>query len=525
MTTCKGVISAGDIQTAQAGAEILNLGGNAIDAAVAAAFASFAAEMVLVNISGGGIATIHVAQDNQNLVYDFFSNMPSGAYNAPQTDFREVLIDFGATTQSFYIGRASVAVPGVVAGLCQMAQDYGRLPLALLLKPAIRLAKNGSVVSESQAYIAKLLHNIFIDTPASANLYTVQNRPVLAGEKLYNPALSKTLTHLGQQGASYFYEGHVAQALIADQETQGGLLTQFDLTNYQVQCQETLSVPYKGYKILLPSLSSIGGVLMAFTLKLLAPINFKSLSVFSPNRLQILAEAMRLTNVARRHLILTPAGVQSFLSYKNIKLYQTFLQNILAGATLPQDQKFAKGPNDTTHLSVLDAQGNMVSLTTSAGEGAGYVLADTGITLNNMLGEIDLHPQGFFQAKAGNRLQTMMSPTIVLKNEQPVLVLGSGGSTRIRSAIIQVLSNILDFDLPLAEAIALPRLHFEEDVLHLEGGVPKKIAQSLAHKGYALNLWPEKNMYFGGVHAVGVTPNGFEAVGDTRRGGVGLVIN
>jgi gamma-glutamyltranspeptidase/glutathione hydrolase len=206
-----------------------------------------------------------------------------------------------------------------------------------------------------------------------------------------------------------------------------------------------------------------------------------------------------------------------------IRQYSGYLQDILAGAPPPSEPGLAKGPANTTHISVADDDGLVVSITTSAGESAGFVVGQTGIMLNNMLGEIDLHFNGFHQLPPGQRLTTMMSPAIILQEGQPVLVVGSGGSNRLRSAIVQTISNVLDFGLPLAEAVAAPRIHFEENMLQLEGGIGPDVAQSLAAGGYQVNRWPARNMFFGGAHAVARQPDNHSqpwvAVGDARRGG------
>jgi gamma-glutamyltranspeptidase/glutathione hydrolase len=520
----KGMIAAGDLQTAEAGATILRQGGNAVDAAVAATFASFMAEMVMVNIGGGGVATVHIASTGQNLAYDFFSDMPSGQYNPASSDFRRVLVNFGAAQQPFYIGRASVAVPGAVAGLCQLAADYGSMPLADLLAPTIKLCQEGAVFSKAMSFISRILRDIFVDTPGSAALYEPQNRPVRPGERVFNPHLAHSLHLLAAQGANYFYRGELAQAIIADQAQYGGVLTAKDLAQYKVKVDPPLVVSYRGYDILLPPLSSLGGVLTAFTLRLLSKISLNGVKPNSNFHLRVVAEAMRLTNVARRDLVLTPEGVQHFLSYNHLRLYQKALLNILDGVTPPLEPRFKRGSNDTSHLSVIDAEGNIVSVTTSAGEGAGFTVGESGIFLNNMLGEADLHPNGFHQTQPGVRLQTMMTPTLVLHNNKPVLALGSGGSTRIRSAIIQVIVNVIDFDMSLREAVDAPRIHFEEDILHLEGGFSQAMARRLSQAGYNVNLWPERNTYFGGVHSVQFRRGAYEAVGDHRRGGVGLIV-
>ncbi len=523
MKYVKGVIAAGDSQTLAAGVEILKRGGNAIDAAVAAAFASFVSEMVLVNISGGGMATIHLAKSRQNLVYDFFCDMPSGGYSKALADFKRIVIDFGETTQPFYIGRASSAVPGVVAGLCQLAADYGLLPLSALLEPAIQLAREGIVISDSLGYVSEILADIFMDTPESAAVYAPGGQIAKAGDTLKNLQLAKTLQTLGKEGCNYYYTGALAQKIVADQQAHGGLITPGDLRNYHPRKLAPITISYGNYTVLLPPLPSVGGILIAFTLKLLEGVLLNKISHSSTKHIKILSEAMRLTNIARKDL--QPDGengeesIHHFLQERNINKYRQMLLNVLAGTEPPLEPQFSPGHSDTTHISVMDSAGNLASVTTSAGEGAGFMINNTGVAMNNMLGEVDLHPNGFHQLPPGKRLQTMMSPAIVLKHGKPVLVLGSGGSTRLRSAIVQVLSGVLDFNLSLAEAINAPRIHFEAGVLQAEGGIARSVIADLRRQGYQVNAWAGKNMYFGGVHAVGRVSGHWVAVGDARRGG------
>jgi gamma-glutamyltranspeptidase/glutathione hydrolase len=201
------------------------------------------------------------------------------------------------------------------------------------------------------------------------------------------------------------------------------------------------------------------------------------------------------------------------------------LRAILAGEAPPNEPTPPREPDHTTHISVIDAQGNMVGVTTTAGESAGFVVPGTGICMNNMLGEADLHPNGFHRLPPGERVTTMMSPTLVLKDGEPVLSLGSGGSSRLRSAIFQVLSNVLDFKMALPKAVDTPRVHFEDGILQLEGGITDKVADDLVNEhGYHINRWPGRNMYFGGVHATAKESGHWVAAGDARRGGVGMIV-
>ena len=540
----QGVIAAGHPQTAAAGAEILSQGGNAVDAAVAATFASYVTEWMLVNIGGGGIAQVYNPATGQAVVYDFFSDMPGlGAEDEPMArsalDFRQILVDFGPAQQPFHIGRGSVATPGVVAGLGAMVEELGNLPFSQILAPAVGLAREGVVLSEIQAYIAGILTPIMTDTSEIAAIYAPTGRVAGAGQTLHFPALAKTLERLGQEGAALFYSGALAGEIIADQGRYGGLLTATDLSNYRVHRLEPIAIDYRGDVILLPPPSSIGGVLIAFALKLLATVSLSTMTHHSFDHVRLLAEVMRLARAARAEWEnewandIKPAGsndlerINDFLSDDTLQPYRQRLREALAGAGHIPDPELARGPANTTHITVADAAGMIVTITTSAGEGAGFVVAETGLMLNNMLGEIDLHPGGFHRLPPGQRLTSMMSPVLVLRQGRPVMALGSGGSNRLRSAILQVISNALDFGMSLAEAVDAPRVHFEDELLQLEGGIAVETADRLRAAGYQVNHWPARNMFFGGAHAVAHqadSSGSWVAVGDQRRGGSVVIV-
>ncbi len=530
-----GVIAAGHPQTAAAGAEILQQGGNAVDAAVAASFASFVAEAVLVNIGGGGMAQVYDPTTGQAVVYDFFSAMPGLSHQAEprpiDIDFRQILVDFGPAQQPFYIGRGSVAVPGVVAGLCAMVTELGRLPLPQILSPAIRLAWAGVVLNEPLGYVAGILAPILTDTPAIKKIFAPGGHVVAAGDRLYLPELADTLEQLGRQGVSLFYTGPIGRQILADQQAHHGLLTELDLAGYQVFRAKPIAIDYRGYTILLPPPSSSGGVLIAFALKLLATVSLAGLAHNGFEHVRLLAEVMRLSNLARAewqndcglYPTAAPADqaacIDKFLADSTIQRYHRQLVAALVGGEVQLEPELPKGPASTTHVSVADGQGMIVGITTSAGESAGFAVGNTGVTLNNMLGEIDLHPTGFHKLPPGRRLMTMMSPALILRQGQPILAVGSGGSNRLRTAIIQVISNFIDFRLHLAEAVDAPRVHFEDQVLQLEGGVSPAVVDQLEAAGYAVNRWPDRNMFFGGAHAVARDEGRWVAAGDRRRGG------
>lgn len=522
-----GVIAAGDKETVAAGAEILRRGGNAVDAAVAAAFASFIAEVGVVHLGGSGIAQIYDGRTGHSQVYDFFSVMPGLGEPMPDSlDFEEVTIDFGPATQSFFLGRGAVAVPGNITGLCQLAADHGRLSLSEILEPAIKLAAGGVRLAPFQADTCRLLAPLYTHTRDMKRIFAPDGSIIQAGDRLYIPDLAETLSALACEGEAYARTGPLAQALLADQRQNGGRLTATDLADYQVIHSEPIRLAYRDYEVLLPSLSSSGGVLTAFALKLLSEIDIPALRHGAPDHLRTLYEVQAAVSRARQRweaLIETVPGdeaVNRFLDDAFVARYHKELITNLTTRRPSTSLVEPKGPANTSHLSVVDGEGLAVSLTTTAGESAGYVVPGTGFIPNNMLGEEDLHPKGFHTRPPGQRIPTMMTPAIILRQGQPFLVLGSGGSIRIRSAILQVLTNLLDFNLPLEEAVNRPRVHLENTVLQCEAGYDPQAVNELEQMGYPVNRWPARSIYFGGAHSVARGEDGrFFAAGDNRRGG------
>ncbi len=529
----QGVIAGGGPHTVQAGAAMLRQGGNAVDAIVAAAFASFIAEIGVVHTGGSGIAQIFDPASQRSVVYDFFSNMPGLGLSAESLttrlkaiDFERVTIDFGATTQDFYLGRGAVAVPGNVFGLCALVDDFGSLPLRIILQPALDLAQQGLPMAPFQAQTCRLLGPIYTHTPAARTIFTKNGDILDEGDHLYIPGMFETLSQLAEEGDALLRNGSLAQALISDHSENGGLITPRDLQSYRVYHNDPIRVLYRGHEVLLPPPCSAGGVLTGFTLKLLAEFDAGSLRHGSAEQMQLFYEVMAATTRARVHwetdLAQLPVHVAMarFLSAEFIAPYAADVRYAIRARERSPFVADKKGPNNTSHISVIDGNGMAVSLTTTAGESAGYVLPGTGFIPNNMLGEEDVNPRGWHQWQPGERLPTMMTPTIVLKDGNIRLVVGSGGSARIRSAIIQVISNLLDHQLRLIDVVNRPRLHVENGVLQCEGGCDSAEMDRVERMGYPVNRWQTTSIYFGGAHTVSRMENGFlVAAGDYRRDG------
>jgi gamma-glutamyltranspeptidase/glutathione hydrolase len=509
----RGVIAAGHPKTAEAGIEMLRNGGNAFDAAVAAVLASFVAESALTSAAGGGFLLAHT-QAGENILFDFFTQTPRQKRNSSEINFYPVQVDFGGALQEFHIGLGSMAVPGNIAGVFHVHKRLGRLPFQVVAEPAIHYAKNGVRLNKFQYYcLTSVLKPILLDFKEGQQLYRPTGELIEPDGVLVRKEFADTLAYLAQKGVREFYEGEIAHCLVKDCQDLGGYLTLEDLKNYRVIERKPSIIDYRGNTLLTNPPPSSGGTLIAFALKLLSKVDLADIGFGTNHHLEILARVMELTNEARRD------GYDA-------NLYQENIANVFLSSEhlFNYEQQLTRPVNkwgSTTHISVVDGEGNAASVTTSSGEGSGYVIPGTGIMVNNMLGEEDLNPQGFHQWQEDVRISSMMAPTIVLKDNRPEIILGSGGSKRIRTVVLQVISNILDFKMPVREAVDSPRVHWENDVFHVEPGFhEEEVNKVRLPANNQLVRWQEKNLFFGGVHTVLETSEGvIEGAGDRRRDG------
>jgi len=497
-----GIIAAGHDGAADAAASVLRLGGNAFDAVIAAGFASAVCEPGFTSLAGGGFLLAR-ASGRADTVFDFFVDTPGKGLAQPTQDpvFEEVSVDFGAATQTFHCGPGSVAVPGVLAGYLHIHAALGRLALADVVAPAIDLASGGVAVSATQAHDFRLLAPILARTEASRAIFYPDGNLLGVGDTLRNPDLAAYLTVVAEDPTATFYRGDRARALVDQLGLGGGLLTLEDLEAYQVIERAPLSVRYRDRHLLTNPPPTFGGALLGLALTRLDATGVDA-PYGSPARAVALAEVMASVDRdrAERHREVLDA---------------------LAGDLGDDPLARPEVTRGTTHVTVADAEGNVAAMTTSNGECSGDVIEGTGIACNNMLGEDDLHPDGFHAGPPGVRVASMMSPTFVIGPDGGVdLALGSGGSKRIRSALLQVLTAVIDHGEDLTEAVDAPRLHWDTDHLEVEPGLPDDVIDALAAR-HQVNVWPTTSMYFGGVHAVAP---GRAGAGDRRRGGTVRVV-
>ncbi len=314
---------------------------------------------------------------------------------------------------------------------------------------------------------------------------------------LRNPDLASFLETLPEDQGREFYEGEIARRLVQDMERGQGLLTLEDLKSYQVIQRKPLEFSFAGCRILTNPPPSFGGSLIALTLKILDKLSLEDTNWGDTSHLLTLAGTMKKVDEERE------GGFQSIEDVQPGRIGELALEI---------QRSFSRG---TTHVSVADAYGNVASMTNSNGEGSGYIAPGTGVMLNNMMGEEDLHPEGFHGARPGVRVSSMMSPSLILQDQEVRLVLGSGGSKRIRTAISQVILNYLLYKMNVDDAVKAPRIHWDGAVLQVEPGFGMDALKALNSR-FEINVWSTIDVYFGGVHAV--EPGGI-GEGDPRRGG------
>jgi gamma-glutamyltranspeptidase/glutathione hydrolase len=511
-------VAAGHPATVAAAAEILEDGGNAFDAALAALCAACAAEPVLAGLGGGGFLLARPA-DGAPRVYDFFTHTPRRRRPEDAVDFHPITVDFGATTQEFHVGLGAAATPGTVRGLFAAHGDLCRLPMARIVEPGARLASQGVVVQPMQAYIFKLVAPILLASPAGRALFAGRGRPdapLREGETFLWPALADTLETLAREGERLFYEGEIARGIVDACEHHGGQLTADDLRAYTAERRPPLERRFDSARVLTNPAPAAGGLLIGFALDILDVAGLRGAGFGAPRHAALLARTMRLVNRAR---------ADSGLAEDPDAAAARLIDPALLAAYRAEVAGAPPGHRGTTHVSVIDRHGNAAALSLSNGEGCGFLRDGDGFMLNNMLGEEDLNPQGAHRWAPDRRMSSMMAPTAAVERDGALTALGSGGSNRIRSAILQVLVNVLTFRLPLADAVEAARLHHERGRLDIEPGWPEGAMRAAAAEAPEHTLWPERNLFFGGVHAVHRGPRGdLAGHGDPRRGGHAAVV-
>jgi len=527
-----GMVVAQERRAAQIGADVLRRGGNAVDAAVATGFAMAVTYPRAGNIGGGGFMVIHSRDRHEDVAIDYRET-------APAATTREIFLGADgkpdiAKSRDSALG---IGVPGTPAGLSLALEKYGsgKFTLAELLKPAIDLARDGFVIADDLGDTLASGQRRMARWPSATKIFSgADGKPLLDGDRLVQSDLAATLSAISEQGPRGFYEGPVAEKLAKAVVDAGGIMTTEDLKSYQAMIRAPVRGTYRGYDIVSMPQPSSGGTVLLETLNILEGFPMSDMKQGSAPSLHLIIEAMKRAYADRARYLGDPAFINAPVAILIAKDYAAKQRASmdLERATPWTDALSATPPREgsnTTHYSVVDSLGNAVSNTYTLNfpYGVGLVAEGTGVLLNNELDDFTAAPGASnafglvgFEANLpgpGKRPLSSMSPTIVLKDGKPVLVTGSPGGSRIISAVLQVIVNVLDYRMDVAAAVAAPRLHHQwlPDDVRIERGFAEDTIAALRAKGHHV-IEPLGQT---SANSIAVTPNGLLGAPDPRTRG------
>jgi len=523
-----GVVASGHPAVSAAGVDILRRGGNAVDAAVGAFFTSFHAEPTLGSAAGGGFMVARV--DGEDRAWDFFSTAPGlgrgGDTFVPRPDaFFGIEVDFGSATQVFHVGAGSIAVPGALAGLCTAQREAGRLPLSGVLEPAMAVCAEGSAIRTFGAAAMRLLEPIVRSRPEFLKFFAGPDGALLGPDDRYrNPDLGRFYAELARSGGDLWHGGPLTDFVVNVVQQAGGGLTRDDLVSYRVERSVPIEVDLAdGTRLALCPPASSGGMLVAYGALLLD--GFDAPAVGSRDDLLLLRAVMAETQHARAEVVGgdTPSmgHVERLLHPDTVAAGRRRVRRLLEHGVGPLPDAPTDRLGSTTHISAIDRDGNACAVTVSNGECSGNVLPGYGVFFNNFLGEEDINPKGFHRLPPGTRMGSAMTPMLVEHPGGALTALGTGGSSRIRSALLQVSRNLCVHGMTPAQAVVADRVHYENGTLYAEAaGAHAAAMQGLASEGLDVSIFGKPSMYFGGSHLVRRDADGTSVgVADARRAG------
>jgi gamma-glutamyltranspeptidase / glutathione hydrolase len=515
-----GMVVSSDSLATQVGVEILKKGGNAVDAAVAVGFALAVTYPQAGNIGGGGFMVIRMA-NGETVTIDFREKAPM---KASENMFLDENGNF--VPEKSQVGHLSVGVPGSVAGLLLALEKYGTMSRREVLEPAIKLAEKGFIVNEGLANAFKNAFEHFKKFPSTMRYFSKNGQPYSAGDRLIQKDLAKVLKLIRDKGRDGFYKGKVADLIVEEMKRGGGLITYEDLENYQPVLRKPVVGNYRGYEIISMGPPSSGGVCLIELLNILENFDLKKYGFGSSYTIHYLVEAMKRVYADRAEYLGDPDFVQIPLDKLLSKEYAKELASEIDTFYATPSSRIIRSVSPTsegvhtTHYSVVDRWGNVVAVTTTINSYFGSMVAvdGAGFFLNNEMDDFSAKPGapnqfGLLGSKAnsiqpGKRMLSSMTPTIVLKNGKPFLVLGSPGGSTIITSVLQVILNVVDFGMNIQEAVDSPRIHhqwYPDQIFFERRGLPRDVIENLERRGHKL---VERAGYQGEVQAILIDENG-----------------
>jgi len=504
----QGVVAAAKPEASQVGIDILKKGGNAVDAAIATAFALGVLEPNASGLGGGGFLVIKMANMKEAVVVDFRETAP-GAAKADMFKFGE---DGKVIDNASVVGGQSVGVPGELAGLLYALENFGskKMGREKVMAPAIEWAEKGIPVTVNLAAIIQSELGKINKFPATAKIYTKEGLPFEVGESIKNPDLAATLKDIAKGGKDAFYKGAMAERIAKAAQDAGGILTAADLANYQVKIRKPVMGTYRGYSIISVPPASSGGTHVIQILNILENMDISKMGPGTPATTHAWIEALRLAFADRGKYMADADFVKVPLKGLASKDYAKTLAakidpaKAMGSATADDPTKFESG--STTHFSVMDKDGNMVAVTKSINYffGSGVTVPGTGFILNDHMDDFVLKPGHVQSIEPGKRPLSSMTPTLVLDPQgNPFMTVGSPGATRIIAAVAQVISNVVDHKMSVQDSIMAPRVFaMASGQVQLEGRASINTLKGLQALGHDVNVRADWDAYFGGVHAV-----------------------
>ena len=533
-----GMVASHNVLSSKIAAEILSNGGNAIDAGAALGFALAVTLPRAGNIGGGGFMLLHIAKLNKTIAIDFRETAPSAARQEMFfDDDGNVVLD-----ETYRFSHKSSAIPGSVAGLAHIVEEYGTMTLAEVLAPAIRLARDGIEVTYDLAADLAFSQRLKNNPASLRKFYKPDGSNYEVGEIFKQPDLAWTLSEIAAEGVDAFYRGSVAEKIVADMEAHNGLITLDDLANYEVVEREPVRGTYRGYDIAAMPAPSSGGTHVIQMLNILENFPLADMGAESADALHLMAEAMKFSYADRSKYLGDPDFVEVPTETLVSKSYAKDIASKISMDKALSSDEIAPGDlaiyesDETTHYSVVDSEGNMVgnTYTLMFSFGSGVVIEGTGILMNNNMGNFTLRsdiPDAFGLMGSENNLirpnrrpVSSMSPVLVSRDNKPVLMTGSPGGSKIISANMQMILNVLEFGMNIADASVAPRIHHQwrPDALEIESGISPDTVSLLMDKGQSIKF-SQRSVNMGSLQTVMWKDGFFYGFSDPRRPGAGAI--
>ena len=517
----KAMVSSGKGQATAIGIDILEKGGNAIDAAVAVGFAIGVAEPATSGLGGGGFMTIKSADIEDAVFLDFREFAPENA----TPEMWELDEKGKVVNKENAIGAKSVSVPGELAGMVYALEKYGTMTLEEVIKPSIRLAEEGVLVTDMTVNMLETYSKHLKKCPDAKKIYLNDGKGFKAGELLKNKDLAKTLKKISEDGIDIFYEGEIAEAIIETVKKNGGVLTRKDLKDYYVELKEPVKGTYRGYTIISSPPPSSGGTHIIETLNILENFDMGSLDINSAEYLHIISEAFKLSYEDRAKYMADTNFVDVPLKGLRSKEYAKKLAEKIDLEQAKNSSSYDPWTyehDETTHYSIGDNKGNLVSVTKTVNHffGSCMVAEGTGILLNDTMADFATRKYDVNSVDRRKKPLSTMSPTMILKDGKPFAILGSPGGARIINAVVQVISKLIDYDMDIQDAISSPRIHQNtSDTLYYEDRMDVKEIEKLEKMGHEIFKRLPYDKKMGGVHGIKYEKEEIVGGADPRRDG------